>query len=129
MDDVLAELADGQALAEDLFLDQCKITREPAEDADWVTGPDGRQTPAQWGPVYEGPCKVQSQQPYEVKSQVGSTTEVTQRYMVHVPVGAGPFEVGDLVVVTSMGDRELRVAGTHHKTFQTAQRLLADEMH
>ena len=87
-----------------------------------------------WSTVYAGRGKVQTYEPYEsaVASQAGHTF-ITQRYSVHVPVDAGQFDVGDRVtILRGSGPVEdgvkYRVAGLHEKTFQTAQRLLVDQV-
>lgn len=83
--------------------------------------------------VYGGPehpeqtCKIQSFRPYETVSTSGGRAVVTQRTEVHVPVGAGPFQIGD--VFTVEGHRfDLRVAGLDEKSIQTMQRLLVDQI-
>lgn len=117
-----------QAHAESMMADTCVIEREPDGDSDWVIGEDGIESPAPWVRVYAGRCKVQSYMAYEQDVVIAATTETKQRYLIHVPVAAGPFAPGDRVTVTSMGNRTFRVAGPHRKTWQTAQRLLVDEV-
>ena len=118
--------------AEQEMADECTITRTDP-DAPWVPGPDGYDVPPQPATVYEGRCKVATYEPYEATPDVGGKTVVQQRYSVHVPVSAGPFEVGDVVTITASAQlpattgRTFRVAGLHEKTWQTAQRLLVDE--
>lgn len=130
-DEIASVLPQLQAQAESLMVDTCTITRE---GEGWVVDPDtGREVPAPPTTVYEGKCKVQTYEPHERTPDVGGSTEVIQRYHVHVPVTAGPFEVGDVVTITSGANdpttsgRTFRVAGLHEKTWQTAQRLLVDE--
>jgi len=115
------------------MVDTCTITR-PDPDAPWVENPEtGYEEPPPGDEVYAGRCKVTSFQPYESDREAGGATVTTQRYFVHVPVTAGPFEIGDLVTITSGANepttigRKFRVAGLHEKTWQTAQRLLVDE--
>lgn len=130
-DYISSALPELQAHAESMMVDACRITR--LVDA-WTTDPaTGRDVPAPPAVIYEGKCKVTSYQPYETTPEVGGMTEVLQRYYVHVPVTAGPFEIGDLITITAGAndpttlDRTFRVAGLHEKTWQTAQRLLVDE--
>jgi len=80
-------------------------------------------------PPYEGPGKVQTYEPHESTPESAGATAVMQRYSVHIPVGEGPFRVGDFATVITPGkpERVLRVAGTHEKTYQSMQRLLCDE--
>lgn len=135
----------GQALAEELMTTPCVFTR-PFPD-EWVEDPEtGYDVPAPPGLVYEGLCKVATYEAHERAADVGGATLVVQRYYVHVPVGAGPFMIGDVCQVLRpgtvipagttlyensiiLGDsfRNFRVAGLHEKTWQTAQRLLVDE--
>lgn len=127
---ISAALPELQAAAESMMRDTCRITREPAGDADWVIV-DGREVPAEWSEVYVGPCRVRSYQPYESTPEVGGASETVQRYAVHVPVSAGPFEPGDRVEITTnpARARAFRVAATHEVTNQTAQQLSVEEVH
>lgn len=130
---VARELPYLQREAVSLMVDACSITRlDP--DAEWTEDPDtGLDVPPEPVDVYEGACKVQTWEPYEQSPEVGGQTYVRQRYFVHVPVSAGPFEVGDVVSITSSRNlpstlnRKFRIAGLHEKTWQTAQRLVVDE--
>lgn len=113
------------------MVDTCTVTRLPADE--WVVDPvTGREVPAEPVEVYAGRCKVQSWEPHETAPDVGGATAVLQRFHVHVPVTAGPFEVGDVITITAAGNQphlvgnEYRVAGRHEKTWQTAQRLITD---
>ena len=114
-----------QAAAERMMTSTVTITRlgEPVWDEDAGDYTDTLTT------VYAGKCKVQTYEAFESKRDVGAATVVIQRYTIHVPVDAGPFEVGDVVTVAQRihPERRFRVAGTHEKSLQTAQRLLVDE--
>lgn len=117
----------GRAAAERLMVATVRITRTDRSTRDPLTGLGTPTT------VYEGRAKVQTYEPHEVGRDSAGSTQIVQRYHVHVPVDSGPFEVGDLVhILTSplmphaVGDR-FRVAGLHEKSLQTAQRLLVDE--
>lgn len=133
LDEIRDALPEFQAEAESLMVDTCVITwLDP--DAAWTVDPEtGLDVPPAPVTVYEGPCKVQTWEPYEQSPEVGGQTYVRQRYFVHVPVSAGPFEVGAVVEITeatnlpSTLNRRFRVAGLHEKTWQTAQRLIVDE--
>lgn len=103
------------------MVDVCSVVRPGPSVVDPVTGVVSPSAV----PVYSGRCKVNTYQPYEEQRDVAGQTVVSQRYSLHVPVGAGPFAVGDVV---SVSGRRFRVGGTHAKTFQTAQRLLCDEL-
>lgn len=130
-DDIAAALPELQAQAESLMVDEALITRTGTE---WTVDPiTGRDVPPGTVEVYAGKAKVQSWQPYEQTPDVGGQTLTRQRYYVHVPVSAGPFEIGDLIEITAATNqpstlgRKFRVAGLHEKTWQTAQRLIVDE--
>lgn len=113
--------ARGARRAESLMVELCTVVRPGPNVVDPATGvvsPSSTQ-------VYSGRCKVNTYEPYEEQRDVSGQTVVSQRYSVHVPLSAGPFAVGDVVAV---GSRRFRVGGTHQKSFQTAQRLLCDEL-
>lgn len=111
----------GRQAAERLMVNQCTITRI-------VRGVDGdgldTVTEEQ---VYAGRCKVQSVAAQESDLVSAGAPLVVDRLRVDVPVGAGPFAVGDLVQVEGRS-RRLRVVGLLEKTFQTAQRLPVEEV-
>lgn len=119
-----------QARAELLMVDACTISRVafPNGEVDDDGNPISTETVR-----YAGKCKVQTYEPYEQTREVARTTQVIQRYSVHVPIDAGPFEVGDVVRITASAglpstlSRTFRIEGLLEKTWQTAQRLLVDE--
>lgn len=122
-----------QAAAVSLMVDECVVTR--AGSGEWEPDPDtGYEVPPEPTVVYEGPCKVATYAPYESTKDIGGKEVAVQRYSIHTPVGAGPFEVGDVVDITVSANepatlgREFRVAGLHEKTWQTAQRMFVDEV-
>lgn len=115
------------------MLDACTITR--------VTGPEGDLDPetglreaAPTATVYSGRCKVQTYEPHESSRESGDHVITEQRYHLHLPIGVGPIEVGDTATITSAAadtqlvGRSYRIAGLHHKSLATAQRLLVDEI-
>ena len=92
-----------------------------------LVDPDDGTTSTTETQVYSGKCKVQSFRPYESVIISGGRPVVEQRTEIHVPVGAGPFQVGD--VWTVEGFRyPFRVGGIDEKSLQTAQHLLVDEV-
>jgi hypothetical protein len=138
---VLTALAAGRAAAEAIMLDACRITRTvgPPGPVDSV----GERTPAPTEVVYplpgaeapfDGRCKVQTFEPYESNRSSGGHVFTEQRYSLHLPVGAGPIQVDDVVeILTAVADPLLvgnsyRIAGLHHKTYATAQRLPMEEV-
>lgn len=118
-----------QARAEALMVDACTISRI-AFPGD--VGDDGRPIVDE-ALKYAGACKVATYEPHEQIRESAGTTQVIQRYSVHVPTDAGPFEVGDVVRITASAGlpstlgRTFRIEGLLEKTWQTAQRLLVDE--
>jgi hypothetical protein len=130
---VLDLLAEGRAAAEAIMLDACTITR--------LTGPEGEmdpetglREPAPTITVYSGKCKVQTYEPHESAKASGGHVFTEQRYHLHLPIGAGPIAVNDTATITEAAAdaglvaRSYRIAGLHHKSLATAQRLLVDEI-
>ena len=114
-------LTRAQDRAERLMTDSCTITRITGVTTDPTTGAVSETTST----VYSGKCRVQSWQPFEQTPDVGSATPTVQRYQVHIPVGVA-VRIGDQV--TMADGRLFRIAATHTKTYQTAQRLPVDEL-
>lgn len=113
--------------AERLASFKCTVTRI----VDRVKQPDHTYKDVK-AVVYGGPdhpeqtCKVQGFRPYETVVASGGRDITVQRTEIHVPIGAGPFMVGDIFEVE--GHRfPLRVAGLDDKSIQTMQRLLVDQ--
>lgn len=118
-------LAAGRRAAEAMMIDHCVVKRIPVEPI--IDEEDGTE---RFDPeiVWEGRCKVQTYEPYEQTNEVAGHTTVSQRYSVHLPSSVtGLVEVGDVITVTGWV-RDFRVAGLLHKSFQTACRLLVDEI-
>ena len=113
----MGALRNGQRAAESLMVDSCVVTRLVT-----VTDPDDFSTSTQRESVYEGRCKVQTYEPDAIDRVSAGRPVVTQEYRLHVPVGAGPFEIGDLAEVEGY-PQPFRIDGLLKKTFQTAQRL------
>lgn len=122
--------------------DTCVITRPTGQPGpvDPVTGerdPAPRETvyplPGAESPA-DGRCKVQTFEPYESTRDSGGHMYTEQRYTLHLPVAATGIRVSDRVEITSsvadpqMVGRVYRVAGLHHKTYATAQRLPMEEV-
>lgn len=95
-------------------------------------------------PIYEGMVKVRSYRPHEQERDVAGATVTTQRYDLQIPAPErmeplleeerittwnGPVKVGDFLTITTPGSpaRVYRIAGEHDLTYQTAQRLLAEQ--
>jgi hypothetical protein len=130
---VLDLLAEGRAAAEAIMLDACTITR--VTGAEGALDPEtGLRDPAPTDTVYSGKCKVQTYEPHESAKESGDHVFTEQRYHLHLPIGAGPVAVNDIATVTAASadtglvGRSYRIAGLHHKSLATAQRLLVDEI-
>lgn len=130
----------GRSEAKALMTDTCAITRPTGAPGplDPVTGERGpAPTATVYGPAIDpdkGRCKVQTFEPYEAARKSGEHVYIEQRYHLHLPVGTPQVRTGDTVeIVTATFDptmvgKKYRVAGTHHKSLATAQRLLLDEI-
>ena len=109
------------------MLDTCVVERlDTSATPDPMTGAVPRLT------VYEGRCKVGGDRPYENAQNAGGAFAVVQRYTVHLPATAGPFDDGDLVTITAASmqphlvGREFRLAGSDERSWQTSQRIFVD---
>lgn len=133
MSRALALTLRGRRRAEALMVDECTITRVVGEPGE-VDPNTGQRTPAPTEIIYSGRCKVQTYEPHESKPESGEHVWTVQRYSVHIPVDAGPAAVDDRIQITDSAvapfvvGRTYRVAGVHHKSLTTAQRLLVDEV-
>lgn len=133
---VLEALARGRARAESLMLDRCRITRPSDEE---VTDPHTGEVTFTGTTVYPtlgepGRCKVQTGQVQESTPDSGGRLITVQRYQLHLPIGAGPVAVGDLVELleatmdAQLAGRTYRITATHHKSLATAQRTEIEEV-
>lgn len=126
-------LEQGRTAAEALMTDTCVITRVTGEPGP-VDPETGLRDPAPTATVYDGKCKIQTYEPHESAVESGNHVYTQQRYHLHLPIGAGPVAVDDTADITAsetdpqLVGRTYRLAGTHHKTYATAQRILIDEI-
>lgn len=126
-------LGRGRDRAADLMVDACAVTRATGPPGP-VDPETGEREPAPVETVYAGRCKVQTYEPHEAARKSGEHVYIEQRYHLHLPVGTPRLQVGDTATITaavydpSLVGRVYRVAGTHHKSMSTAQRLLLDEI-
>lgn len=114
------------------MVDACRIDHPTGNSTDPTTGV---VSPA-YSVAYSGKCKVQS--PRGVSSvsspEAGEHSWDVQSQQVHIPVGAGPVAVDDVVTVTAatydqqLVGRTYRVAGLANKSMATAQRLIVEEV-
>ena len=107
----------GQMLAVSLMIDVVSVVR-PTRTRDPITYKESVVEV----PVWSGPCKVQTYEPDAIDMVSAGRPVSSQEDRLHVPVDAGPFEIGDLAYVDGYS-RPYRIDGLIGKTFQTAQRL------
>lgn len=104
------------------MVESCTIDRVTGEDTD----AEGRVVDTYLDPPpYVGKCKVQRGKSDGETPEVASSSPTIQPYEIHVPVGVGPINIGDKVTV---GPRTFTVTATLNKTFQSAQRLMVEEV-
>lgn len=72
--------------------------------------------------VWSGPCKVQTYEPDSVLYISAGRPVATQEHRLHVPVEAGPFQIGDIADVVGF-PRRFRIDGLFEKSLATSQRL------
>lgn len=119
--DIAEALRGLQREAESLMGESCTVVRPTGVTSNPQTGAPVVTSQ----PVYAGRCKLQTSGLQARSVESGSSTAVIQQSEVHLPVGTGPYKVGDVVTV---GARRFRVQGVPTKTWQTAQRLPVGEL-
>lgn len=123
----------GRRKAESLMVDACTIRPVTGETTDPETGV---VTETYGDPVYTGSCKIQNQRLRYPETPSGGehqfTTAVTE---IHLPVtsDAADVTVDHVVEITASFNpsnvgREFRVQTPDKKTFQTAIRLIVEEV-
>ena len=113
----------GQKRAEALMEDVCiikRVSRTSNEDYTIET----EETLIYGGPDchWNGRCKVQTYEPDVIDRTSAGRPVSSQEDRLHLPVGAGPFEIGDLAYIEGYA-RPYRIDGVIKKTYQTAQRM------
>lgn len=120
----------GRALAEELMVDTCTITR-PGEA---FTDPDTGKVIRPSSPVYEGKCKVQSKNSATAEPEAGGAVFTVVSRQVHIPMNAADVQNGDVVTLTGSSlnaftsGKQYRVEGFTPDTFDTAARLPVKEI-
>lgn len=113
------------------MVDTCTITRptgfstpDPLTGAVTVTGTA----------LYTGKCQVSTYEAHEQVVSMPGQVMTRERYIVKVPVGSGPFLIGDIVTITAatfdahLVGRQYNVVAMLHKSVATAQRLQVEEV-
>jgi hypothetical protein len=135
---LVADLADGRALAESLMVDACVVV-DPSTEVR-VLDPDTDQyvvtVPAVV--VYSGPCQVQDPSSgYGADREAGGADWTEQQRLVKVPadsVSAALVKPGHVLRLTSCAfssadvGRQFRVDGVGFKSLATSRRLRVTEM-
>lgn len=121
-------VAQGRALAAELFIDDGRIHR-PADVDQGVMDPvTGRIAVPVGSVIYEGPCRVRTPSLSEQSTLFGDEQVTTTRYVVSFPADIPPVQVGDTITVTSEFDahasaRSFRVVVVPTSTFLMARRF------
>lgn len=113
------------------MVDTCTITRptgfstpDPLTGAVTVTGTT----------LYAGKCQISTYEAHEQVVSMPGQAMTRQRYVAKVPVGIGPFQIGDVVTITAstfdalLVGRQYSVVAFLHKSIATAQRLQVEEV-
>lgn len=122
-------LPEMRSYAESLMVDSALVSR-----ADLSQEPDPLTGEPVWGRVHSGRVKVQAYSPYEQSPVVGDHSLVTQRYLVHFPMGSFDPRVDDVVEITAsqhdstLAGRRFRITAPFGKSFLTARRMYAEEV-
>jgi hypothetical protein len=110
-------------------VDTCTIKRLTGDTTDI----DGVITPT-YTTLYTGACRVQQQQPYAERKDVGQAYLLALRLEVQLPMTVTGLEPDDiLTIVTSLMDadlpgREFVVRDLAHKTDATSRRVQCSEI-
>jgi hypothetical protein len=119
----------GGAMRAESMLDECAVTR-PGTGAPTIDPDTGQMTPPAPQTVYAGRCTLRvpalADQP-----QRDDTALTESKPTLVVPLGQGPFKLGDVVTLTAVWDgnldrvagRSWRVIGLPEKTTRVDQRL------
>ncbi|WP_426302768.1 DUF6093 family protein [Arthrobacter sp. R-11] len=125
-----AVLNRGRRKAAARMIDVCDVGRPGAPVTDPVTGKVTRPL----APVYSGRCEFQQTLAQASTAASGEHEFSVQDIIWKTPVGAGPFEVDDVITVTTAAEdgqllgRVYRVTELFHKTYATAQRCRVEEV-
>lgn len=106
------------------MIDKCTVHRPGTKITDPTTGKVSRPME----PIYDGRCEFQQTVAQSTEAEAGEHQFTVQDIMWKTPVAAGPFQIGDVVKVTSSAEdphlagRQFRVSELFFKTYATAQR-------
>lgn len=121
-------VAEAQAFAEEGMVDTCTIQHPTGESTD----ADGNVTPT-YSTVYDGPCRVQQQQPYAERNDAGQAYQLLLRLEVQLPMRVTGVSPDDVVTMTSSRDADLvprrfAVRDLAHKTDASSRRIQCMEI-
>lgn len=117
---IRSALARAQRAAESRMVETCVI-RRASTTTNGTTGALVRT----YTIVYSGPCEVSDDGPGASRVESAAAPATVSRLVVKVPASTPGVRPGDEVVVDS---RTFRVADSHVKTWQSAQRLPVEEV-
>jgi hypothetical protein len=125
-DDLVAE---AQAFAEEGMVDACTIQHPTGETLDPVTD----QVTPTYSLLYDGPCRVQQQQPYAERNDAGQQYQLLLRIEIQLPMRVTGIAPDDVVTVTASRDadlvgRKLSVRDLAHKTDASSRRIQCTEV-
>lgn len=116
--------------ADSMMLDSCTVNRPGTPVTDPTTGV---VTPS-LTLVYTGKCKIQQTLAQSSNPVAGGHAFTVQESRLDFPITAGPFQVNDVVTMTSSAldaqlvGRKFRVTDLFHKSIATAQRVRVEEV-
>jgi hypothetical protein len=111
--------------ADSMMLDACTVSRPAGTVTDPVTG---NVTPSSTL-IYEGKCKVQGTESQASNPVAGGHAFTVEDLEWQAPIGAGPFEINDVIIHTAapldphLVGTTYRVTSLARKTAKTAQRF------
>lgn len=109
-----------QVAADARMADTCVIRRDAM-----TTNPTTGAAVHSYTTVYSGPCELQESGSQGSRGESAEAPVMVGRRIVKVPAATVGVNVGDEVTI---GTRTFRVADTHGKTWQSAQRIPVDEV-
>lgn len=130
--DVAATLPSLRAQAKSLMVDACIVDRPVGLPVlNTTTG----LMETTYAPIYTGRCRVQEQSGVQAANPNAGERQFTLLgHVVHLPIDATVYAVGDRVRITAASldptlvGRMFTVSTLMHKTYPTARRLVCDEV-
>lgn len=124
------DMLEARADVESLMLDTCTAVRPGTITTDPVSGKVTRPL----APVYDGKCRLRQPATQPRETVAGEHEHTVQETRWDTPVGSGPFQVGDIVTMTTAAldaqlvGRTYKVTGLFNQSGATAQRCKVQEV-